>query len=777
MKLITSLVCCGIGTTALLAAPEVVKQNQLLRPEPFAQSPLQINPPSFRWLEVDGSMAYTLALSRTADFAASETVTTRHGFFRPARPLAPGIWYWRTRVEAPSPGPWSEAVSFTLAEELPRWTVPEWAELKARIPTDHPRLFLRAEDVPALRARAKALGEELTPWLAAAREALSAPFDLASHQAKVPAGAETAALGSRERRLLTWASKDAAYELAHPIGDAAWIALATEDPGFIAAAKERALYAARSDPHGLMSDEYSDFGNARLVAHLGMAYDLLHEHWNEAERAELRAAIRERARPIFTRMATVSQSLMRPHDWQYSFLDALQGALAIYGEEPEAEAWVEVGLRVFVAFYPWFGGNDGSSAEGVRYYHNTGMISSLRTLDFFRAAFGLALEEGNPWFRAAPYYLIYGFPPGGYMARLGDTVTGDASSTGDQPGPTGTARFAAQRMARLYDNGQIAAYAELLPEDQPDYTVAEFLRWAGPVEVAPVPLDTLSPARLFADNGIVFTHSRLTASEDNVRFVFHSSPYGAFRHGHADQNSFHVIAYNEELLLDSGYHTPSGDPHRQQWYVQTKAHNTLLVDGHGQPYGDNRGHGRITHYEQNEDWVYFVGDASAAYPDAPLTRFDRHVVWLRGDDVETYVIVDEVESAGGVPRRFDWLLHAANEMGIDAASGTIAVMGEKGQARVTLAEPDQLTINQRTGFDGLKAIYWRQGQNFPLPDQWHLTASRAPAERARFVAVIQVGKLGTALPSVEVNSGGARAAGWQVRFDATQHRLLIQPAP
>jgi len=136
-----------------------------------------------------------------------------------------------------------------------------------------------------------------------------------------------------------------------------------------------------------------------------------------------------------------------------------------------------------------------------------------------------------------------------------------------------------------------------------------------------------------------------------------------------------------------------------------------------------------------------------------------------------------VASAGGVSRRYDWLLHAANEMGIDAAAGTIAVTGEKGQARVTLAEPDQLTIGQRTGFDGLKAIYWRQGQNYPLPDQWHLTASRGPAAQAGFVAVIQVAKPGTAFPAVEVSAEGARVAGWQVTFDSAQHRLLIQPAP
>ena len=47
-------------------------------------------------------------------------------------------------------------------------------------------------------------------------------------------------------------------------------------------------------------------------------------------------------------------------------------------------------------------------------------MASFDTGEVFDRAFGLRLDEGNPWFRASPYFLIYGFPPGGAMARLGD---------------------------------------------------------------------------------------------------------------------------------------------------------------------------------------------------------------------------------------------------------------------------------------------------------------------------------------------------------------------
>jgi hypothetical protein len=413
----------------------------------------------------------------------------------------------------------------------------------------------------------------------------------------------------------------------------------------------------------------------------------------------------------------------------------------------------------------------------MRYYHATNMISSLTVLDFFRAAFGLRMEEGNPWFRATPYYLIYGYPPGGLMARLGDVVQGDDDDRDNRPAPGGRARFAARRMAQLHGNGHAAAYAAGLPEDTIGYGVGEFLRWSEPLTIEPIGLETLPKARLFSDNGIVFTHSRLTEAEENVRFIFHASPYGAFRHGHADQNSFHIIAYNEDLLIDAGYHTPSGDPHRQKWYVQTKAHNTILVDGHGQPYGDNRGYARITHFEQNDQWVYFAGSAEAAYPDAPLKQFDRHVAWLKGGDVETFVIIDEIASADGTPRRFDWLLHALQEMEINEGNRRVTARGERGKAVVTLLAPESLSFHQRTGFDDTPAIYWRRGLNFPLPDQWHLTVTPTLGSTARFVAVIQVMRKDASAPPPKAIPHGAAVPGWTVRLYPGQHRLEITPSP
>lgn len=675
------------------------------------------------------------------------------------------------------------AESFEITAKLARWSLPPWHELMARIPASHPRVYLRAGEIAQVRANAQRLASEFAPWREKAREELETPFLLSEYEKQVPADANPQERDTPALKKRIWAAKAAAIALTDPSLDGAWVWLATGDKWFLEATRQRTMQMADLDPNGLISEANSgsdagnlDFSNAAVVGALGEVYDLLYDEFTPAERERIRAAIKARAAPMFAKLAKAPLGLMRGHGWQHAFLDALAGAVAIVDEEPVAREWVELGLKSFVAMYPWFGGSDGGSQEGPKYFHGEEMIASLETLDLFRTAFGLRLEDGNPWFRASSYFLIYSYPPGSVYAKIGDADTGVKNDLNDRPEPGGKARLAAWRMAELYGNRDIAAYAQAVPADSAGLTLSQFLRWSNPATTAPRPLAELPKARAFADVGTVFTHSDLAHPEENVRLVFHSSPYGGFGHAHADQNSFHLFAYNEELLLDSGYYTPTGDPHRVKWSVRTKAHNTILVDDTGQSWGDSRGYGRLTHFETHDDWTYFTGSAGAAYPDAPLQRFDRHIAWLRGVDVQTYVIVDDLAAADGKSRRFDWLLHAAKQMSVDADARVVRVTGEKSEALVTFLEPVALTFTQSDQFDA-PAVYWRNGKNIPLPNQWHLKATTGALPQTRFVTVVQVSRLGAKKPAVKSVAHGVEVAGWRVQLPEQATRLTVEKIP
>ncbi len=767
-----ALTCGGVAADSS-GSPEFLRQNRLRRPEPFEQSPLQLNPPTFRWPAVKGAASYRVELSRNASFTMAHAEVVPEPFLRPLAPFDAGEWHWRVRVEEPKAGAWLGTEKFAISDALPRWPIPAWAELLRRIPTPRPRSFVRAEEVATWRGD-RALAAELAPRAEKVRAALQTPFVLETYVARTKVAGDSE---DQTAKRVEWASKGAARDASQPAADAAWLWVATGDPWFRDAAKVRALVAASLDPAGFTSDGNTDFGNAAIVENLGVCYDLLHDDFSPAERAQIRAMILARGGPIFDKLRRASQDLMRPHNWQHVFLEGMVGALALHGEEPVAEEWLRLGLKTFVAFYPWFGGRDGGSHEGPRYYHATEMLSSLDTLDYFHAAFGLRLEDGNPWFRGNAAFLMYAFPPRSRIAQLGDNNLGTEDEADDRPAPGERARMTARRMAQLFGDPFVAAYAAAVsPDPDLELTLAEVLRWRASPTTAPRSLTELPAARLFRDIGAVFTHSAYTQPEENVRLVFQSSTYGAFGHGHADQNSFHLIAYDEPLLLDAGYYTPAGDPHRQKYSVQTQAHNTVLVDGTGQPYGDSSGYGQVTHFEDNEDFTYFVGSAATAYHAVPLTRFDRHIVWLKRAPTPTYVVVDELASRDGAPHRFDWLLHATNQMKIDEAGRRVTVAGAKGEARLSFLEPASLAFHQDDQFD-VPAVYWRNGQNYPLPNQWHLKATPPATAQTRFVTVVQVSKPGVAKLSLGPLDGGVEVAGWRVQFQPASHQLRVEKFP
>lgn len=267
---------------------DVVLQDKLYRPEPFAESRLQLNPPSFRWLAVPGAQAYRIEWSRRVDFSDKESTTSNQPFFRPLAPFEPGSWYWRTRVESPTSGEWSVPERFELPASLPRWPLQPWDEYLTRIPAGHPRVFVSQADLPALRIRAAQLGSRMEAWKVRVRAQLEKPYLLSDYESKVPAGAAGKPAGHPDRKLLIWVSKEAAYALVSPIRDAAWLWLATGDTYFRDAACQRTLLAARMDPDGFICERNSDFGNAAMVAGLGLAYDFLHDQWSAEERALIR---------------------------------------------------------------------------------------------------------------------------------------------------------------------------------------------------------------------------------------------------------------------------------------------------------------------------------------------------------------------------------------------------------------------------------------------------------------------------------------------------------
>ncbi len=703
---------------ALLAAP-APHQSPLTRLEPDGSRPVHINPPTFRWPQAKPTPV-TLQYSRTPDFGKPvEVQVSGYSFYRPLQPLAAGRWYWRVR---PDGGAWSALAAFDLPEDAAKWPVEPWTALLERIPKAHPRLWVTPERAQELRKSANGpLRELVAEWSRSAKRHLGQPLPLEQDKTRVKTGE------FHEKAVQRVSSKADANRTIEPAGELAFLYLLTGNEEFAREARRRAMLAARLDPDGYTSHEVSDFANSALIVNCARVYDYLYAMLSNDERTVLRRAILERCRRTFRAYRPrLEQRLINAHAWQHVLMDATAGALALFGEEPEAKEWFEWSLRLHVALFPWYGGAAGGSAEGANYYSCCNMLPSLAARDLFYTATGLDLTR-NPWYESNAYYLIYSHPPGGVISQFGD-------HNGSTAPPGETKKLAALRHAALFSNPYSAAYAAAIPEPPRAGWLAAL--WSPFRTPEPRPLASLPPARAFPDVGVVFLHTAMADPARNVFFEFKSSPYGSSGHAHADQNTFNLAVAGEPLIIDSGYYTAFGDEHHYGFTVRTLAHNGLLVDGHGQADRSLDAFGAITGFEQKEGWAYMRGSAPHAYHAVRLRRFDRHAVWLAP---QTFVIMDDIEAEGAQRRRFDWLLHAARPMEVDAGKRTVLVANSKGRARVTFLSPPELKFEQTSGFEPAPKgwLPTRKGRQFP--DQWHLKATpAAPRTAERFLVVIQV---------------------------------------
>jgi hypothetical protein len=259
-------------------------QSKPVRLDPFAASPLQLNPPTFRWpAKDDEGTVFRLEFSRDATFKDARTEIVSDLFFRPLEPFAPGQWYWRVRADGPAAKDWVGPESFTISSDLPRWPIAPWSDWVARLPDSHPRIYLRAADLPAFKENARRLGPGLERWREKTRKRLLEPFSLESFESQVADDVDPLGPESQERKKRVWASKAASIAASQPAVDGAWLWLATGEPWLLEAVRKRAALVASFDPAGFITDGNTgrdranvDFGNALLVHDLAVIYDLLY---------------------------------------------------------------------------------------------------------------------------------------------------------------------------------------------------------------------------------------------------------------------------------------------------------------------------------------------------------------------------------------------------------------------------------------------------------------------------------------------------------------------
>lgn len=692
-----------------------------------------VNPPRFSWRPQRDAAAYAVEASRDSSFQSIGYRADKIDFnvHAPSRLFEPGEWFWRFKAIDIKGGSsdWSSARRFTIPADAHRFPLPPRDVLLSRVPSAHPRLFVRPEEMPTFRERAKGdLEPHATALVSAAEKALKSPTPI-EEPPRYPEGTVS---HSEEWRTLWWGARTNTMRTLEPAALLGFAYRLTGDQRFGNEAKRILLTVAKWDPKGATGYRYNDEAGMPYNYLFSRTYTFIHDLLSDAERAACRRIMTIRGREMY-------QHLCPSHFWSpyrshqnraWHFLGEI--AVAFHGEIPEAGDWLWFSVNVFANVYPVWSDADGGWHEGMAYWSS--YLSRFSWwADIMNAALDIDAYEALPFFRESGYLPLYAMPPGAPRGGFGDQV--DKITSVNAASLTGI-------LARQAQNPYWQWYAEAHQRgDDPaagsDYV--SFIRAARYPEVESKAPSDLPTARVFRGTGHAYLNTTLLDARNNVEVLFKSSPFGTQSHGYDSQNAFQIYAFGEPLLISSGTRDMYGSEHHSKWMWETRSTNNITVGGRGQIKHSARGIGRITAFHTSPEFDIVRGDAAAAY-DPPLKRFTRTILFAKPGVI---IIADELETDSA--ERFQYHLHSPFEIA-HPSQAKIVIEAKNAHCQVALLEPADLALSYTDQF----AAPLRPRVKLT---QYHLTAeTTTPAVKQRFLAVLRPHRPGTApadMPAID----------------------------
>jgi hypothetical protein len=282
-------------------------------------------------------------------------------------PLAPGRYWWRYRIETRDGqfSAWSKARSFFVGRKAVEFPQPTVEELRRRIGTEHPRIFVRAADVARLRQWSMRDGK-------AAYQALIARVDALLGAAPTPEPAVRANAYDPATRQYWWSNRLQTLKALQEGEVLAFAWLLTRDVKYKEPARKRALELAAWDPDGPTNFTVNCEAAKPMLHRLARIYDWAFDALSESDRARMRAVMLRRATDAWM-SGEVKQGvghLNQPYGSHANrtWHKLAEYAVATLGETPEAEKMLSYALAKFFAVYPVWSDDDGGWHEGLSYF-------------------------------------------------------------------------------------------------------------------------------------------------------------------------------------------------------------------------------------------------------------------------------------------------------------------------------------------------------------------------------------------------------------------------
>ena len=707
--------------------PEAWHDKTRTQPYPKLSNELYLNPPPLivpQSLKTGAFLQF--ALSQDAGFPEASTQLSEQQewcMFNPHVKLVPGRWFWRYRnvAEDGKEEAWSEPIEFEVKEETPVFVTPAFDDFRQGLPLRHPRLYCfldpkidearrhvtSHEEYQALKNRAESA-------LQADYESLIVPYS-ASHMETVAVNVEYL------------------YQAFH-----------LTQRGDYAQKMEEILDVLLEHPFTDTELFAENFASTDIAYSFLAPYDMLYDKLGTDVRSRVEEQLWRVATYYFDAYCGMQENhIFDNHFWQQNMRVLFQIAFCLYDKsEYAAQA-----LRMLTYYYelwtaraPASGFNrDGAWINGTGYFE-----ANVRTLFYMPMLLSYVSRADflqHPWYQQAGQSMVYSWPPSSKSAGFGD-----GSEKRKEPGRQ-RAAFA-DFLARETGDAYAGWYAGECQKDVVQDVELRLYRMVNPATYATDFPASAPKLKWYKDIGEVVMHSNLASTENNLSLAFRSSTFGSGSHTLADQNSFNLLYGGKEVYYHTGYYLNFSDAHNLMSYRHTRAHNSILVDGIGQPFS-TEGYGMLLRAAGGEHIGYCLGDASHAYcgisedpmwiesfqkagieqtpengfGETPLTKYRRQMIMLYPDIV---LIYDELEASR--PVRWDWLLHSPVQFGIDKNVFTshvetgVAVAQMFSDATFEVSQTDQFVVPPGDGY----------------PNQWHLTAAFSNNSACRILTVVQI---------------------------------------
>ena len=604
------LMACGSSeqSAVITVSDETLMHEVRATPSPANGACVKMNPPRFMWPDkfphlgpvLDGvpgqvdekpKVVYRIRISQDKNFQKEVLIGERAwAFFNPFQCLAQGKWYWQYAYVTPGgKEEWSPVYQFHIGKDTPEFNPPTLEKVLAKYTSHHPRVLLDADDWEEIITKNKN-NPEAQAYMDKASRCISHPLKHLQEEIDTTNVVTLTNVVQRESALIRESRKIVDREEAN-VEALVRAYLLTKDKKYYREGINRL-----SEILSWQTSKYfaGDFNLSTLLSMSTSAYDGFYNLLSPSEKQLLLDNIRNIGNKFYNEYVNhLENRIADNHVWQMTFRILTMAAFATVGEIPEASVWADYCYNEWISRLPGLN-KDGAWHNGDSYFH-----VNIRTLievpAFFSRISGFNFFA-DPWYNNNALYVIYQQPPFSKSGGHGNSHEGQRTPNGGRVGY-------ADALARECNNPWAAAYVHEIMQEDPDILSKAFeakpadLTWYRCTTKKERPaysskLLELPQSKVFSQTGTALMNTDIGHHTNNAMLSYRSSPYGATSHALANQNAFNTFFGGKAIFYSSGHRTGFTDDHCMYAYRNTRAHNSILVNGMGQKIG-TEGYGWI----------------------------------------------------------------------------------------------------------------------------------------------------------------------------------------